>query len=138
MLAANYFRENPFEEKSNESPFKYRYGMPMYAWLKAEPEKGARFAKAMKGVSRMDRPTALVSTLIRESAAKEVVLEKGGILIDVGGGSGHASIALAREYQDWNFQVQDIDRNMLAATSSSVEKDLGERVNFSRHNFFSP
>lgn len=110
----------------------------MYAWLKAEPEKGARFAKAMKGVSRMDRPTALVSTWIRESATKEAASEKGGILIDVGGGSGHVSIALAREYQNWNFQVQDIDRNMFAATSSSVEKDLGERVNFSHHNFFSP
>ena len=137
VLAADYFRENPFENKSNESPFKYRFGIPMYEWLKAEPEKGARFAKAMKGVSRMDRPTALVSTWIRDSAATEAALGKGGLMIDVGGGSGHVSIALAREYQNWTFQVQDIDRNMFAATSSSLEEGLGERVTFSHHDFFS-
>ena len=162
VLAADYFAKNPQEQRSNECPFTYKYGMPMYAYLKQTPQLGGRFAMAMKGVSVIDKPVALperylkefgdttlgvsggdtngIATLGETSSSRQVADKQAEkkLLIDVGGGSGHVSITLAKQFPDWTFQVQDIDPNMFAKTSSTLDPDLKDRISFHKHSFFEP
>ena len=162
VLAAEYYAKNPQEQRSNECPFTYKYGMPMYGYLKQTTELGARFAMAMKGVSVIDKPIAMPEKWLRDFGdtglgfpelntndnAVAGQLSAGGgaeagkaekkLLIDVGGGSGHVSISLAKQFPDWTFQVQDIDPNMFAKTSSTLDPDLQGRISFHKHSFFEP
>ena len=162
VLTAEYFAKNPQEQRSNECPFTYKYGMPMYGYLKQTPGLGARFAMAMKGVSVIDKPIAMPEKWLKDfgdtglgfpelntkdtavagepsaDGQAETGKAEKKLLIDVGGGSGHVSITLAKQFPDWTFQVQDIDPNMFAKTSSSLDGDLKERISFHKHSFFEP
>jgi len=62
----------------------------------------------------------------------------GGKVLDIGGGSGHVSIALAREFRDLEFVVQDGSEEMLTQGRSQDLDDLHGRVEFAQHDFFQP
>ncbi|CAI6331164.1 unnamed protein product [Periconia digitata] len=111
------------------SPFNTAYGMSMYNYYKLHPSKAARFAEAMRSYSQLDRQISeLRDTFPWESL-------EGGKIVDIGGGSGHISIALARRFKSLRFVVQDISTEMLAQAQDTI-KDLDGRVTFQQHNFF--
>ncbi|KAI0444742.1 S-adenosyl-L-methionine-dependent methyltransferase [Xylaria telfairii] len=56
-------------------------------------------------------------------------------IVDIGGSQGHVSIALARQFSNLNFIVQDMKQVVENAT---VPEDLRERVQFMAHDLFTP
>ena len=64
-------------------------------------------------------------------------LEPGATVVDVGGGNGHISIALAEEFPHLNFVVQDLPGAVEEATGT-VPAALQERVKFQAHDMFTP
>lgn len=49
---SNAIRKNPEGAHSNDSPFKHRFGMHTFEFYAKHPQKAARFARAMAGVSQ--------------------------------------------------------------------------------------
>ena len=58
-------------------------------------------------------------------------------VVDVGGGWGPASIALAQRYAGPNFVVQDIE-HVVVDGPAQVPAELKGRVTFAAHDFFTP
>lgn len=116
-------------DHENHSAFHQRFGIPMYLYLEQHPEKAKRFAQAMSSWSQIDRQITDLSNSYPWASLGEANV------VDVGGGSGHISIALARLFPSLRFTVQDISQHMLSHAESS---DLGGRVTFQQHDFFQP
>lgn len=49
---SNAIRANPSGAHSNDSPFKFRFGLHTFQFYAKNPQKAARFAQAMAGVSQ--------------------------------------------------------------------------------------
>ena len=60
----------------------------------------------------------------------------------VGGSTGHASIALAQAFPKLRFTVQDLPETIADARTrlaeSSISADIAERITFKEHDFFKP
>ncbi|KAH7115008.1 O-methyltransferase-domain-containing protein [Dendryphion nanum] len=124
-------RSDPFKGDSIHSPFHAKHGLTAYEYYAKFPEKGGRFARAMAGVTSLDRQT---SELRDEYTWGSLT---SGSIVDVGGGSGHISISLAREFPHLNFIVQDISPIMLAQGQALLTPDVKGRITFMQHDFFS-
>ncbi|KAF9768565.1 6-phosphogluconolactonase-like protein, partial [Fusarium sp. DS 682] len=61
-----------------------------------------------------------------------------GTVVDIGGGSGHISMALAREFSNLKFIVQDDSENMLSDGQRLLTEDIRDRIVFQRQSFFAP
>lgn len=83
-------RKEPHNFSHKSAPFNIRHGDTAYAWYSKNPQKGARFAQAMTGFSKLDRP---ISPLRDEYPWAS--LGKGKV-VDVGGGNGSISMMLAK------------------------------------------
>ncbi|KAI1366776.1 S-adenosyl-L-methionine-dependent methyltransferase [Xylaria arbuscula] len=124
-------KENPSETDSTHCPFFTRHGLPIFQFYENHPEKAARFAKAMAGATRMDRHITELRDCFSWAEIK-------GTVIDIGGGSGHISIFLARLFPHLSFVVQDASTDMLAEGRSLLTDDVKERVSFVQQSFFEP
>ncbi|KAK6215227.1 O-methyltransferase [Colletotrichum tabaci] len=67
------------------------------------------------------------------------LLEQGHIrlFVDVGGGPGHVSIALAKKYPKLQFEVQDLPETVEVGARSCTD-DLKGRVSYCAHDFMKP
>jgi ubiquinone/menaquinone biosynthesis C-methylase UbiE len=61
-----------------------------------------------------------------------------GPVVDVGGGSGHISIALARQFPTLHSIVQDISPIQISQSQSHLDPKVSSRISFVQHDFFSP
>ncbi|KFA51580.1 hypothetical protein S40293_03967 [Stachybotrys chartarum IBT 40293] len=61
-----------------------------------------------------------------------------GTVVDVGGGSGHVSVALARLFPHLSFTVQDASPHMIAQGQSLDLSGVEGRVFWMQHDFFQP
>jgi predicted O-methyltransferase YrrM len=60
-------------------------------------------------------------------------------LVDIGGGSGHVGIALARAFPNLSVIVQDNNSAMLQQAQETQDlSDLKGRISFAQHDFFTP
>lgn len=75
---------------SGKSPFEERHGMSLFQFYGKNPKLATRFANAMAGVAKLDRQ---ISELLTGYPWADLGSRK---IVDVGGGSGHVSVALAR------------------------------------------
>ncbi|KAH8194549.1 hypothetical protein TruAng_011284 [Truncatella angustata] len=64
--------------------------------------------------------------------------EISGSVIDIGGGSGHISIILARLYPHLKFIVQDETDDMLNQGQKLLTDDVRDRISFQKASFFEP
>ncbi|KAI0898721.1 S-adenosyl-L-methionine-dependent methyltransferase [Annulohypoxylon nitens] len=124
-------RKHPSEADSTHCPFSTTHGLSLYQYYAKYPDKAARFAKAMAGVSRMDLRIKELRDCFSWGELK-------GTIVDVGGGSGHISISLARVFPHLNFVVQDGSTNMLAEGRALLTDDVKGRITFAQQNFFEP
>ncbi|KAL8729320.1 MAG: hypothetical protein Q9166_004817 [cf. Caloplaca sp. 2 TL-2023] len=133
---SNAIRANPSGAHSNDSPFKFRFGLHTFQFYAKNPQKAARFAQAMAGVSQMDRQFSELRDGYPWSRFGR------GKIVDVGGGSGHVSIYLAKQFPDLSFVVQDESPDMIAQGQPLLAKtddpSVRNRVSYMRHNFFQP
>lgn len=53
---SNAIRSSPRGATSNDSPFKQRFGLHTFDFYAKNPQKAARFAQAMAGVSQSELP----------------------------------------------------------------------------------
>lgn len=60
-----------------------------------------------------------------------------GPVIDVGGGNGYVSVALAKAFPKLHFIVQDLPQIEKSA-NETIPDDLKDRVKFMAHDFFTP
>ncbi|KAI1126738.1 S-adenosyl-L-methionine-dependent methyltransferase [Nemania abortiva] len=124
-------KENPFQSDSVHSPFYSRHRLSPFQYWAKYPDKAARFAKAMAGITRMDRHTTELREFFPWGELK-------GTIVDVGGGSGHISIYLAELFPHLNFVVQDGSADMLAEGRALLTDNVKERITFEQHSFFEP
>ncbi|KAL9035065.1 MAG: hypothetical protein Q9180_005057, partial [Flavoplaca navasiana] len=135
---SNAIRASPSGAHSNDSPFKFRFGLHTFQFYAKNPQKAARFAQAMAGVSQMDRQFSEFHDGYPWSRIN------GGKIVDVGGGSSHVSIYLAQQFPSLSFIIQDESNDMSAqgqpilTKTSASDPPLRSRVQYIRHNFFDP
>ncbi|KAF1959188.1 S-adenosyl-L-methionine-dependent methyltransferase [Byssothecium circinans] len=61
-----------------------------------------------------------------------------GLVVDVGGGTGHVSTMLAEEFPDLKFVVQDLEASKDAATAQITSRGFVDRISFQVQDFFEP
>ncbi|KAK2782393.1 hypothetical protein FQN52_000933 [Onygenales sp. PD_12] len=94
----------------------------------SDPERGARFAKGITWV-----PTTTVGST--EANLKLYPWDQYGLIVDVGGGSGHFSASVAKQSPDTRFIVQDIPAQ---AALFKAPEEFASRMEFQVHDFFKP
>lgn len=112
-----------------ESGYVLAHGRTLYQTLEAEPLKRVRYDSAMDAFSN-DRSLGL-EKLVRGfdwAGLGE------GTVVDVGGGIGSASRALARAFPRLRFVVQDREEVVRGAVVE--EEGVRERIEFVAHDFF--
>ncbi|OTA89001.1 hypothetical protein M434DRAFT_115210 [Hypoxylon sp. CO27-5] len=129
--SADCIKASPYESDSAHCPFSTRHGMSMFEFYAKNPRYAARFAKAMAGITKIDRQI----TELKDCFPWENLQ---GIVVDVGGGSGHISISLARKFPHLSFVVQDGSADMLAQGKKLDLHDAGGRVTWMQYDFFQP
>jgi len=125
-------RDHPFKGDSIHSPFHAKHGLTAYEYYSKYPLKGGRFARAMAGVTALDRQTSELHDEYPWGS------HKGGPIVDVGGGSGHISVSLALKFPHLNFIVQDVSPIMLAQGEALLTPEVKGRITFMQHDFFTP
>ncbi|KAL8856459.1 MAG: hypothetical protein Q9178_006929 [Gyalolechia marmorata] len=124
-------KANPFESDSVHCPFYTRFGVPIFDYYNKHPENSGRFAKAMAGWRKM------VNNVV-ELRDNYPWADLKGTVVDIGGGSGHVSIEMARLFPHLKFAVQDGEEAMLAQGQRLLSDDVRDRISFTKANFFEP
>ncbi|KAF1949994.1 sterigmatocystin 8-O-methyltransferase precursor [Byssothecium circinans] len=124
-------RESPQSTSRSNNPFVSRHGVELFQFYQQDRKRAGRFASAMAGIGKMERQFED----LRDSYGWDKI--NGGKVIDVGGGNGHMSIALARTFPNLELVVED-SLAMLSQASQQDLSDLNGRVTFLQHNFFEP
>ncbi|KAF5380105.1 hypothetical protein D9615_006248 [Tricholomella constricta] len=135
--------KDPKTARSDEpihTPFNRAFNVdtPFYVWFET-PEQSyrrRRFAIAMHGIAQMQPPDILGDVLDWKA------LPKGAVVVDVGGGIGTASVALARKNEHLKFIVQDFP-GVCEEAKAHWSKEFPEvidtgRITFMPHNFLTP
>ncbi|KAK4228090.1 O-methyltransferase-domain-containing protein [Podospora fimiseda] len=120
-------------DHEHHSAFHQRFGISLYTYLEQYPNKAKQFAQAMSGWSHIDSQITYLSNSYPWASIGQ------GHVVDVGGGSGHISMALARQFPFLRFTVQDISKTQMLSQADMDLSDLGSgRVTFQQHDFFQP
>ncbi|KAJ5266788.1 O-methyltransferase [Penicillium angulare] len=132
-LLGDSIDQNPHSYDPMTSPFAMRHGTSPYKWYAERPEKAARFMAGMAAYSQINRD----NQILMESYSWESVKEDK--IVDMGGGSGHISLFLAKQYPNLEFIVQDVNPDMLAQGPKFPGfVEVKDRVTFMQHDFFQP
>ncbi|KAM0811987.1 putative O-methyltransferase domain-containing protein [Seiridium cardinale] len=128
----------PQSEKPNECGVNAMSGTndKFFEWLSRDARRQETFDAGMAGFSGAagengDRPQSVDVTAYPWVEK----LGKAAKVVDVGGGSGHVSQALACTYPGFSLTVQDRPE---AIKSNSSQPNLPPNLTFQAHNFFSP
>ncbi|KAI1373456.1 S-adenosyl-L-methionine-dependent methyltransferase [Hypoxylon crocopeplum] len=116
----------------------FRTEEPFFKWLSRDAGRQARFDEGMAGFSSAgtvagDRP----QTVDVAAYPWGKVLPPDGHVVDVGGGSGHVSRALAESFPSFRITVQDRAEVIEAARQDASGK-RGGNVSYQVHSFFEP
>ncbi|OCL05432.1 S-adenosyl-L-methionine-dependent methyltransferase [Glonium stellatum] len=122
----------------NETAYNVAFGtsLPFFAHVKESPGMAELFAAYMRsqGQSEGGRLTHLVDGFDWGG------LDEGAQVVDVGGSTGQASIALAAAYPGLHFTVQDLPETIASAPAalSALPAPVAARLRFAAHDFFAP
>ena len=92
------------------------------------PERARQFSSFMD-LWAMQHPTSLLT-----SDYDWTSLPSDAHIVDVGGGEGNVSIALAKTFPTFRFTVQDLESS-IGSAPAKVPADLKERITFQVHDF---
>lgn len=94
------------------------------------PDRAAKFADAMEYMASIIPPNTAVRDFDWASIGK-------GKVVDVGGGQGSVSVAIAQAFPELSFVVQDFV-GTVAEGRKNVPAELDGRVEFMGYDFFQP
>ncbi|KAL2054933.1 hypothetical protein ABVK25_004755 [Lepraria finkii] len=126
----------PNSQEPNESPFAVAFSDAapegFFKYLSDNKVTQARFFGAMKGVGT-------APGLQYHHVANGYAWDRLGsaTVVDVGGSTGHVSIALAKIFPNLNFVVQDFPHTVQQA-QESLPAEFQERISFMPHDIFRP
>ena len=128
-------KAHPYSELPSNSPFNLAFATsdPLFTFLTQNPTRFDRFNLGMAGISQAGGRSA-VQVVEGYDWAR---LGTGATVVDVGGGNGHISIALAKAYPSLKFVVQDLP-DAVNAGKASLAPALASRVEFQCHDMFNP
>jgi 6-hydroxytryprostatin B O-methyltransferase len=121
-------------DAKNETAFNVAYDtpLPMFAWLKGEPEHYERFGRLMGAMRQA--PIYSVKHLV-EGYDWASVSASGGKVVDVGGSLGHTSLAIAEKNPGLSFVVQDLPE-VVEQGRAKVPDAASKGLEFVPHDFF--
>ncbi|KAJ5948878.1 hypothetical protein N7454_002185 [Penicillium verhagenii] len=111
--------------------------MPFFKHLSQDAERHRQFAGYMRAVTSSQGTglKQLVDGWNWEALGN-------GLVVDVGGSTGHASIALAEKYPDLRFVVEDLPEVAAGGPAYLASQEngsvLASRVSYKAHSFFEP
>ena len=100
----------------------------LYEVLGHHPKRGTRFVNAMSGFANRSGIDTLANAFDWTSVRT---------VVDVGGGRGEVSIALAERFEHLHFTVQDLE-HVVKENALKEAGELDERVKFVHHDYFAP
>ncbi|KAI0099267.1 sterigmatocystin 8-O-methyltransferase [Nemania sp. FL0031] len=130
-------RWGPNTVKKNETAYNVAFEteLPFFDHLSLDESEVSRFAAYMRNVTSSEGVNVkhLVAGFDWESLGN-------GKVVDVGGSTGGAAIALARAYPRLNFVVQDLDANAKQGqeNAASLPGRIRSRIAFQGHDFTQP
>ncbi|KAL4962937.1 S-adenosyl-L-methionine-dependent methyltransferase [Aspergillus stella-maris] len=110
--------------------------LPFFEDLKHNPGREEEFARLMKSV----RSSEALSLRYLVAGVDLGFVMDGGRVVDVGGSTGSAAIALAKAHPTVNFTVQDLPSNIEAGAqaATSLPTHIQTRLEFQPHDFTTP
>ncbi|KAF4548433.1 O-methyltransferase domain-containing protein 9 [Elsinoe fawcettii] len=112
--------------------------VPFFDHLRENKEMNTLFSSYMRNVAATEGIsfTHLINGFDWKS------LPAGSTVVDVGGSTGHASIALAQAYPHLKFIVEDLPETIAnsrkAWETNPAKAEIGDRLVYKEHNFFEP
>jgi hypothetical protein len=122
----------PSSQEPNHTGYNIAFNteLPLYRYLSQYPERIRRVSALMAQVMKSGfRDAKRIAELYPWESLGH------GTVIDMGGGSGHNSVALARAHPDLKFIVQDLP-SVTAQGEANLPKELQGQVSFMAHDFF--
>lgn len=119
-------------DAKNETAFNVAYEtpLPMFAWMKGEPEHSERFGRLMGAMRQA--PIYSVSHLVDGYDWNGL---GGAKVVDVGGSLGHTSLAIAEKNPEISFVVQDLEEVVEQGKAKAMD-GKAEKLEFMAHDFF--
>ncbi|KAI9801588.1 MAG: hypothetical protein M1825_003267 [Sarcosagium campestre] len=125
-------RQYPHTEEPNQTGFNLALGTPdpLFTFLSKNAARFDRFNLGMAGISQAGGRSAkqVVEGYDWASLGQATV-------VDVGGGNGHISIALAQAYPALKLVVQDL-ADAVKGGAEALPAGIAERVEFQAHDMF--
>ncbi|KAH3917841.1 hypothetical protein HBI56_112900 [Parastagonospora nodorum] len=116
----------PNDYVAGTSGFKQGWGAEMYEWHAKHPEKGDRFRRAMRGVSKsLDPADSLLRKHIHNLSSPELTTA-----VEIGGRYGFASVTLVGEYPSLSFEVRCESDDFLRRGKALVDPRYDDRIIF--------
>ncbi|KAL2802402.1 S-adenosyl-L-methionine-dependent methyltransferase [Aspergillus granulosus] len=127
-------RKHPASEEPSQTGFNIAFGTedPLFTFLAKHPERFERFNQGMAGLSKSGGRS--VKQVVEGFPWGQL---GNATVVDVGGGNGHVSIALAEAYSNLSFIVQDLDA-AITSGAASLPAPLQDRIHFEVHDMFEP
>ncbi|CCT61195.1 hypothetical protein [Plenodomus lingam JN3] len=132
VQTVNALKKWPASEEPNETGYSLAHNTSetVYQIFSKDAERASRWARGMQIFTERPQFNLAYTTDYYNWEA----LGKAQV-VDVGGSSGHVSLALARKFSNLSFIVQDMEQMIANAT---VPEDVRGRVKFMDHDIFSP
>lgn len=125
----------PDSPEPQDTAFSLAFGDAFFGYKERHPENMVQFGQfvdAFSGGSSADSAESIARAYPWET------LPNRALVVDVGGGIGHISAAIAQAHPHLRFQVQDFEDLRGAAEELMESNGVKDRVEFVSHNFFDP
>lgn len=134
LQTATAYEKWPNSSEPNETGFNVAESTtkPFYLHLADDPERARRFGAGMRF---MTQGTLYDLSHLVQGYDWASLDAARGTVVDVGGGHGSVSVALAKAYSRLRFVVQDL-AGTVEAGAAQLDEELRSRVEFMPHDFF--
>ncbi|KAI9654521.1 MAG: hypothetical protein M1821_006611 [Bathelium mastoideum] len=138
-MATAHQRWGPASVRTNETAYNIAFDtdLPFFEHISQDESKTSEFARYMRNVRSSEGVD--LKHLITGFAWQDI--PDGGVIVDVGGSTGTAAVALARAFSHLTFVVQDLPANADSgrkAAAESLPADTVSRLAFQAHDFTQP